>query len=113
MRYDRPLLALSILVSLGLLSLGACRTVTEVRDTNAGKPDAAPTWHDMTSQAEEQTDKPVDPAKCKHVFEQIGIHPYKKMQNGMEMPGLCVITRCIKCGEVRHECNPAYRGYSR
>lgn len=104
------LLAAVLGLLLGLLLGGGCRTATEIRDPRAGAEDAKPTFHDLTSRPEGEEGKPVDPAKCKHVFQQVGVHTYKKMQNGMEMPGLCVITRCARCGEVRHECNPDYRG---
>jgi len=102
-----PWILLGILLALALLA--GCRTVTEVRDPRRGAPDAQAQYFDLT-QREEEASKPVDPATCKHVFEQIGVHPIQEMRNGMPMGGLCVITRCIRCQQVRHECNPLYRG---
>ena len=104
---------LSCLVLLGVLSAAllstGCRTVKEVRDPNRCAPDAEAQYFDLT-QTEQEEAGPVDPAKCKHVFEQVGVHQIQKMQNGMAIGGLCVINRCVRCQQVRHECNPRYRG---
>ena len=39
-----------------------------------------------------------------HVWEQAGIHPYQVMRDGVPNTELCVISRCVKCGEQMHEC---------
>ena len=91
------------------LPLAGCRTVKEVRDPNRCAPDAEAQYFDLTQKKQGESET-VDPATCKHAFEQIGVHQIQKMQNGMAIGGLCVINRCLRCQEVRHECNPAYRG---
>ena len=97
------------LALLCLVSLGACRTQRESRDPRPSE-NAKPQYFDMTRQFEGRDGKPVDPAKCEHMFEQIGVHPYENIRNGVPSIELCTIMRCLKCGEIRHECNPAYRG---
>ena len=99
-RYVLPLL---------LLASAACRTQQEVRDPLMVAPDAKPKYFDLTGRPEQDPSKRVDPDDCKHVYEQIGLHPYQQMRNGIPMGSLCTITRCLRCGEIRHECNPAYR----
>lgn len=42
--------------------------------------------------------------KCAHVWQQSGIHPYTAMREGLPNTELCVISRCVKCGAVQHEC---------
>ena len=66
-------------------------------------PDAQPQVFDVRGDAKKEKPK-ADPAKCAHVWEQKGIHPYEAIENGIPMTEICVMTRCMKCGLVRHEC---------
>jgi hypothetical protein len=42
--------------------------------------------------------------ECKHVYEQVGVHPWTRIVDGMPQTELCVIVRCARCGKVLHEC---------
>jgi len=92
MRTLPRLLACLALLSLTGLALVGCRTVKEVRDPNRSAPDAEAQFFDLT-QEEQGDSETVDPAKCAHIFEQMGVHQIQKMQNGMAIGGLCVINR--------------------
>jgi len=92
-----------------VLTSAACRTQQEIRDPLMVAPDAKPQYFDLTGKPDQDPNKRVDPDTCKHVYEQIGLHPYQQVRNGIPMGSLCTITRCLRCGEIRHECNPAYR----
>jgi hypothetical protein len=39
-----------------------------------------------------------------HAWEQSGIHPYQVMRDGVMSTELCVVSRCVKCGETLHDC---------
>ena len=102
-------LALLLLLLPAAFLLAGCRTVKEVRDPKRCAPDAKAQFFDLT-QKKEGGSETVDPNECEHVFEQAGVHQIQKMLNGMPVGGLCVINRCMRCQQVRHECNPHYRG---
>ena len=40
---------------------------------------------------------------CEHVYEQVDTHPYLDPETGM--PSMCVVSRCVRCGRVVHDCN--------
>ncbi len=49
-------------------------------------------------------------AECAHVWEQIGSHPWRKPgMGGVPMMAMCAISRCTKCGKIRHECQQKRR----
>lgn len=85
----------------GALLLGACSSAKAAPPPP--REDPQPKLFDMRRQAEARTPQ-ADPAKCAHVWEQRGIHPYERIENGIPMTEICVMTRCVKCGLVRHEC---------
>lgn len=43
--------------------------------------------------------------QCRHVYEQVGVHAFQRMVDGVPQVELCVINRCIRCGKVIHECD--------
>ncbi len=90
-----PILAL-------LLCVGCASSTTEpvVED----RPDAAPSFFDMTAVENDEFDAP-DPATCDHFFEWASTHSYQKFINGMRMTELCTVTKCAKCNQLRHECH--------
>lgn len=67
------------------------------------QPDAKPYIADFRKKLDE------DPEKCAHVWQQIGVHPYERILNGVPSIELCTITRCAKCGMIRHECQDRLR----
>ena len=49
-------------------------------------------------------------AECAHVWQQVGSHPWRKPgMNGIPMMAMCAISRCTKCGKLRHECQQKRR----
>ena len=54
-----------------------------------------------------------EPEGCKHVWRQIGMHPYSYNEGGLITRKMCVITRCDLCGEVQHECERHLRNAER
>jgi hypothetical protein len=44
-----------------------------------------------------------------HVWEQVGLHPYQVMRDGVPVAELCVVSRCSKCGATRHDCEARSR----
>jgi hypothetical protein len=53
----------------------------------------------------ERVEAEEDPnAPCKHVWEQFAWHTYEDRSTGVPVSQICVVTRCPKCGEIRHEC---------
>jgi hypothetical protein len=78
-------------------SLLLCGCTSASPDAAASK-DADPRIFDFRKKLDE------DPTKCAHAWQQIGVHPYQRFVNGMPMTELCSITRCPKCGAVRHDC---------
>ena len=82
--------------------LGSCASAPE-QGVAEDKPDAAPTFFDMTNVENDEFDAP-DPETCDHFFEWHATHSYQAMVNGIPMTKLCTVTKCAKCGQIRHEC---------
>ncbi len=85
------------LFALATLFAAAC-TQSQIVDPQANAPDADPCIADFRKKLDE------DPEKCAHVWQQVGVHPYQRMVNGVPVTSLCTITRCTKCGTINHEC---------
>ena len=90
------------ILALLLLLASAC-TASKPPEQAIKLPDAKPCIADFRKKLDE------DPAKCAHVWEQVGVHPYERSINGLPNIELCTITRCSKCGAVRHECQARRR----
>ena len=92
-----------LLVSLALLFVVGCAT-TPAEPVVEDKPDAAPSFFDMTDADNNDEYEAPDPETCDHVFEYYRSHSYQRMINGMPMIGICTVTKCAKCNQIRHEC---------
>jgi hypothetical protein len=87
---------------LGLLVL--CFAACQTQPTEPQPPRVVgPQLFDCRDEGDEE------PAECRHVWQQVGVHGYTKMIHGIPSVELCSVLRCTKCGQVRHECRPPPR----
>lgn len=84
---------LGLVLLLGMLA-GCASATTPPAPTS----DADPRLLDFRKQLDE------DPTRCAHVWQQVGVHPYETVVNGLALTQLCTVTQCAKCGLVLHEC---------
>jgi hypothetical protein len=84
--------------ALAVLLLAACASDPSERDRAVVSPLAL---------GERESNPPAEdgaPKACAHVWEQVAMHPYTRIQNGVPLADLCAVSRCARCGEMRHDC---------
>jgi hypothetical protein len=100
----RFLLALAILA---LAALAACTSGKPRARDDGGIPALA---GGETSRPEPPKPAPACPTEplpgpaCRHVWQQVAVHPWTHVVNDLPMADMCVVSQCPKCGAVRHDC---------